>query len=208
MKKAVLFDLDGTLWDSVDQLTPAWNRVLSAYGVSVTAPQLRALMGKTAEEFAAALLPGETPETGLAAVNACCREELIDLGITAGTLYPGLRPALEALGEKYALYIISNCQEGYIENFLDAHGFRDLFDGFLDHSTGLSKGGNIRLLCGRENLDRAVYVGDTSGDEAAAKEAGIPFFHAAYGFGKAEAPDRVLQALSALPELLAEFLRG
>ena len=53
-----------------------------------------------------------------------------------------------------------------------------------------------------------MYVGDTSGDEAAAREAGIPFFHAAYGFGKAEAPDRVLQALSALPELLAEFFRG
>lgn len=208
MNSGVLFDLDGTLWDSVERLTPAWNRVLGEYGVEVTPPQLRALMGKTAEEFAAALLPEETPERGLEAIDACCREELIDLAAYGGILYPRLRETLEALKPAWKLYIVSNCQEGYIDTFLAAHGFRDLFDGFLDHSTGLSKGGNIRLLCGRENLDRAVYVGDTSGDETAAKEAGIPFFHASYGFGKAEAPDRVLQALSALPELLAEFFGG
>ncbi|MBR5701174.1 MAG: HAD family hydrolase, partial [Oscillospiraceae bacterium] len=81
MNCGVLFDLDGTLWDSVDRLTPAWNRVLEEYGVTVTTPQLRALMGKTAEEFAAALLPGETPERGMEAINGCCREELIDLAV-------------------------------------------------------------------------------------------------------------------------------
>ncbi len=208
MKKAVLFDLDGTLWDSVDQLTPAWNRILAAYGVSVTAPQLRALMGKTAEEFAAALLPEETPERGLAAVNACCREELTDLGITGGTLYPGLRPALEALGEKYALYIISNCQEGYIENFLEVHGFRDCFTGFLDHSTGLSKGANSRLLMEREGVDKAVYVGDTQGDETAAREGGVPFIHAAYGFGRAEAPAETVDSPAGLPPAVDRLLGG
>ena len=207
MKCGVLFDLDGTLWDSVDQLTPAWNRVLRAYGVTVTAPQLRSHMGKTAEEFAAILLPEETPERGLEAIDACCREELIDLAAYGGILYPGLRETLEALKPAWKLYIISNCQEGYIDTFLDAHGFRDLFDGFLDHSTGLSKGGNIRLLCNREGLDRAVYVGDTRGDELSAREAGIPFFHAAYGFGKAEAPDRTLRTFSDLPAALTDCFK-
>lgn len=206
MKKAVLFDLDGTLWDSVARITPAWNRVLAAYGVQVTTPRLRSLMGKTAEEFAAALLPEETPERGLAAVDACCREELIDLAAWGGTLYPGLAETLSALGERYALYIISNCQEGYIETFLDAHGFRDRFAGFLDHSTGLSKGGNIRLLCAREGLHRAVYVGDTHGDELAAREGGVPFLHAAYGFGEAEAPDGTVRSLAELPGAVERIL--
>lgn len=207
MNCGVLFDLDGTLWDSVDRITPAWNRVLRTYGVEVTAPRLRAFMGKTAEEFAAALLPEESPERGLEAVDACCREELIDLAAYGGVLYPRVRESLEALGPRWKRYIVSNCQAGYIETFLDAHGFRDLFDGFLDHTTGLSKGGNIRLLCEREGLDRAVYVGDTRGDELSAREAGIPFFHAAYGFGEAEAPDRVLQALRDLPGALAAFFK-
>ena len=206
MKQGILFDLDGTLWDSVERLTPAWNRVLGAYGVRVTTPQLRALMGKTAEEFAAALLPELDPHgEGLRAIDACCREELIDLRAYGGILYPRLRETLEAVRPEWKTYIISNCQEGYIETFLDAHGFRDLFDGFLDHSTGLSKGGNIRLLVEREGLAKAVYVGDTRGDELAAREGGVPFIHAAYGFGEAEAPEGVLNALKELPEVLKGF---
>ena len=205
MKQGILFDLDGTLWDSVACITPAWNRVLGKHGVSVTTPCLRSLMGKTAEEFAAALLPEEDPAVGLRAVHDSCREELTELGLYGGVLYPGLREALEALKPAWKLYIVSNCQEGYIDAFLDYHGFRDLFDGYLDHSTGLSKGGNIRLLVEREGLSRAVYVGDTRGDEASAREAGIPFIHAAYGFGDAEGPDGVIQRPGELPELLEGF---
>ncbi len=201
----VLFDLDGTLWDSVDQLTPAWNRVLAAYGVQTAAPQLRALMGKTAEEFAAALLPGLPPEAGLAAIDACCREELTDLGRSGGTLYPRLGETLEILAKTRSLFIVSNCQEGYIDCFLRVHGFAPLFTDWLDHSTGLSKGQNIRLLRERYGLRRAVYVGDTRGDEDAAREAGVPFFHAAYGFGTALSPDRSLASPAELPALLAEF---
>ena len=112
MKQGILFDLDGTLWDSVERITPAWNRVLAAYGGAVTTPRLRSLMGKTAEEFAAALLPEETPERGLEAVNACCREELIDLAAYGGTLYPGLRETLEALKPGWKLYIVSKNKTG------------------------------------------------------------------------------------------------
>ena len=206
MKQGILFDLDGTLWDSVACITPAWNRVLKKFGVSVTTPYLRSLMGKTAEEFAAALLPGEDPtKEGLATVDACCREELIELRLYGGILYPGLRETLEAVKPGRRLYIVSNCQEGYIDAFLDYHGFRDLFDGYLDHSTGLSKGGNIRLLMEREGLDRAVYVGDTAGDEASAREAGVPFVFAAYGFGRAENPDKTIHSLSQLPGVLEEL---
>ena len=206
MRLGVIFDLDGTLWDSVDRLAPPWNRILAPYGVEVDTPRLRALMGKTAEEFAAALLPGLPPEQGLAAIDACCREELVDLGKYGGKLYPGLRPALEALREKYSLFIVSNCQAGYIETFLRHHGFGDLFSGLLDHSTGLSKGNNLRLLREREGLTRAVYVGDTHGDELSAREAGLPFIHAAYGFGEAEAPDGTIRSLWELPEAAARLL--
>ena len=205
MKQGILFDLDGTLWDSVECITPAWNRVLGKFGVSVTTPYLRSLMGKTAEEFAAALLPGEDPAVGLRAVHDSCREELTELGLYGGILYPGLREALEALKPAWKLYIVSNCQEGYIDAFLDYHGFRDLIDGYLDHSTGLSKGGNIRMLCDREGLDRAVYVGDTHGDELAAREGGVPFIHAAYGFGAAESPDGVIGSLGELVGVLNEL---
>ena len=50
-------------------------------------------------------------------------------------------------------------------------------------------------------------MGDTLGDELSAREAGIPFFHAAYGFGKAEAPDRTLRTFSDLPAALSDYFK-
>ena len=48
-----------------------------------------------------------------------------------GTLYGGLRETLDALRRRYRLYIVSNCQDGYIQAFLSAHGFGDVFDDYV-----------------------------------------------------------------------------
>ena len=47
----------------------------------------------------------------------------------------------------------------------------------------------LRLETLPNHLQHAVYVGDTDGDYKATREAGIPFVHAAYGFGQTENPD-------------------
>ena len=52
--------------------------------------------------------------------------------------------------------------------------------------TGLPKGENIRLVVERNHLQAPVYVGDTRLDYEAAQQAGVPFIHAAYGFGTIE----------------------
>ena len=54
----------------------------------------------------------------------------------------------------------------------------------------------------RISREGAFYVGDTVMDERAARSAGIPFIHAAYGFGEAEEPDARLCDIRELPELL------
>lgn len=199
----ILFDLDGTLWDSVDQLTPAWQRVLGEYGVKTDAAQLRSMMGKTAEYFAAALLPMLPPPEGLAVIARCCREELFDLAKTGGTLYPQLEATLAPLSETHKLFIVSNCQKGYIETFLTAHDLRRYFTDWENHEqTGLSKADNIRLVVSRNGLNAPVYVGDTESDECSANEAGVPFIHAAYGFGTAKHPIMALRHISELLDFL------
>ena len=52
--------------------------------------------------------------------------------------------------------------------------------------------------CPRER----TYVGDTQKDQDAARLAGIPFIHAAYGFGKVQAPDAVIRSLAELPDVI------
>jgi phosphoglycolate phosphatase len=54
----------------------------------------------------------------------------------------------------------------------------------------------------RNGLKKAVYVGDTAGDEKAARDAGCSFIHAAYGFGQAEAPDAAAQSPAELEVLI------
>ena len=102
-----------------------------------------------------------------------------------GTLYGNVENVLQELSQKYKLYIVSNCQDGYIEVFYKYHNLEKYF---LDYEnpgrTGLSKGENINLIIERNNLSNPVYVGDTEGDLKAARFAGIPFVYAKYGFGQ------------------------
>ena len=107
---------------------------------------------------------------------------------------------MSALHRDYALAIVSNCQEGYVPVFLDAHAMWDLFDDYEEHGrTGLDKAGNIRLVMDRLGLDRALYLGDTEGDRQAAVQAGVPFLWAAWGFGKPDVPSLTVLTLSGLP---------
>ena len=86
------------------------------------------------------------------------------------------------------------------QKFLESgHHFKDIE---MSGRTGMEKGENIKLIMKRNGIDNAVYVGDTAGDESAARYAGIPFIWAAYGFGKAKAPDGVIQTIVDLANLL------
>ncbi|MCI9639154.1 MAG: HAD family hydrolase [Emergencia sp.] len=209
MYQGIIFDLDGTLWDSTAQILPAWNRVLARCNTCspMTLPEFQSYMGKTIEEIAAIKLPHLPLKEGAAIFSECCKEELIELAKSGGVLYPNLAETLGTLHQNHFLAIVSNCQNGYIQTFLEFHRLRDFFDDFLCFGqTQLPKGENIQLLMERNNLQTAVYVGDTQGDFDAARQAGIPFIYAAYGFG--EVPDRSyrLNTICELPKLLKELV--
>ena len=63
-----------------------------------------------------------------------------------------------------------------------------------------------RLIMQRNNITRAVYVGDTAGDEQSARVAGIPFVYCAYGFVEAVAPDYTIQSFAQLPEPMSHIV--
>ena len=206
MKKAVIFDLDGTLWDATGQVYQIWNRVFERHpeaSVRLTRGDLGRCMGKTMEEIGAMLFPHLAPPIQAAIMDECGKEEVPYLRKHGAVLYDGVRETVALLKEEYGLYIVSNCQDGYVNSFLTAHGFTEDFrDIEMSGRTGKSKGENIRLLMERNRVTRAVYVGDTRGDEQAARAAGIPFLHAAYGFGTADRPDGTLSGIRELPGAL------
>ncbi len=207
MKHGILFDLDGTLWDATSAIIPAWNAVLKRHGslrAPLTREDMRGYMGKTSVQIAALMLPGHPIHDSLAIVNACCEEELPYLREQGGCLYPHITETLAQLRQSgYFLYIVSNCQDGYIEAFLQHHRLAAFFEDYeYEGRTGRPKGENIRLVMERHGLDRAVYIGDTQGDLEAADVAGIPFIHAAYGFGRV---DRALPVIREPRDLLKQL---
>lgn len=207
MKPAVLFDLDGTLWDSTPQITASWDLALAPHGICLTLEQVRGIMGKTADEIAAVLFPNASPRRQKELFDACSAAELAYLGTHSGTVYPRLEETLRALSGEYTLGIVSNCQEGYIETFLACTGLGSYFSDLeCAGRTGLSKGENIRLVLERGGLAPAVYVGDTQSDLAAANAAGVPFIHAAYGFGRVDPALPAIHAPAELPALVRALI--
>lgn len=201
--KGILFDLDGTLWDSSAEVAEAWNRAIEEQTdrpERFTVSDIRGFMGKTLEAIAAEMFPTLPKEEQIRLIIMCEDYEQEHLKNHKPRFFEGEEELLRQLAGDYRLAIVSNCQEGYIELFLDHCGYPELFCDFESAgATGLSKGGNIRLVMERQGIDECIYVGDTRGDELAAREAGVHFIHAAYGFGKVEAPDGTITDLSQLP---------
>ena len=113
----------------------------------------------------------------------------------------------QKLSKKLPLFIVSNCQAGYIEAFLKVTDLGKYVTDFENPGrTGKPKADNIRLVIERNNLDKAFYVGDTQGDYDATMAAGIPFIFAAYGFGNIDGDEEEIQGLNELPDLIDKLV--
>ena len=201
---SIIFDLDGTLWDSTAIVARAWTEYLTRtehMDILITEERLKSLFGRPMPQIAEMVFPDQSPAEQLRLLDGCCQAEHEALSRQCAPLYPGLESTLQALSRKFPLFIVSNCQAGYIEVFLKATGFSKYFKGHLcPGDTGKDKAGNIRQIIDDYGLSSPVYVGDTMGDYKACQKAGVPFIFASYGFG--DVPEGTLRIRS-LPELIS-----
>ena len=210
MKTGLIFDMDGTLWDSSENVAASWTEKIRSLGMKrpdITKQDVMSIMGLTMDRIADILF-GDLPEKErYELLDECCQYENEYLRIHGGVLYPDLERTLKRLKRRCSLYIVSNCQSGYIEAFLEHYGFEKYFDDIECYGNNLKgKGENIALLAERNRLDKAYYVGDIQGDYDATMQAGYDFIHAAYGFGKIDHTVPELKKFSDLPELLDKLL--
>ena len=193
----IIFDLDGTLWDSCRVVAESWARTMQQVYMEAKCPtveDIKSIMGMTAPEIAEKLF-ADFKDREMELCKRCMDEEIDYISEHSGDVYPGVEEMLQSLGEKYPLFIVSNCQDGYIQCFFKATGFgKYIKDIECEGVTGMGKADNIRLICARNGLGSAIYVGDTAGDEKSARAAGCRFVHANYGFGEVKAPDAVIES--------------
>ena len=211
MKKGIIFDVDGTLWDSAKPVAESWTLMLERrypeLARIITSDDMYRNMGKTVDAIGADLFPGLAPDKRDEVMDACMRYENEYLADHPGVTYPNMKETLAALSREYGLYIVSNCQEGYIEALMAACGIASyISDTECIGATGHPKGDNIRLVMERNGLEKCLYVGDTAMDQEAAGKAGIPFVFASYGFGQASGAEAVIGSLAELPRAVKEIL--
>ena len=200
----IIFDVDGTMWDSREIVADAWNRVMIRYGFEprLTADLLTSEFGKPLDEIGVDLVPEAGPEILKKMLPEWFEEEEADLRLKMPYVYDGLETALQQLSERCPLFIISNAQTGYIELFLEKTGFGHYFRGFVSNGdTGLPKDGNIRLIMDRYHLTDAIYVGDTQADGDCTRKARAKFAYASYGFGSTDEYDYYLTSPADLIKL-------
>lgn len=204
----IIFDLDGTLWDSIEPVTESWNQIIEkrlGKEARITTEDIHNCMGMLMEDIGRKLFPRLSEKEMLSVLRECCVYENEYVGKVGGSLFEGLEETLKVLSEKMPLAIVSNCQAGYIEAFFKAHGLEKYFKDYENPGrTGLPKADNIRLVAERNGLKNPVYVGDTQGDCDSAGKAGVPFIFARYGFGEVakEQCDGVIDAFWELKDLV------
>jgi phosphoglycolate phosphatase len=199
---ALVFDLDGTLWDAAAASTYGWNVALEKLGVStrITVEDIRSVSGTPFHLCVAGLLPELHPADD-ATIEFIEHHERLGIEKIGGTLYEGVAEGLRALAARYRLFLVSNCPDWYLTDFFRITGLDGCFvDSDCHGASGLDKSNMLRVLRQKHELDRALYVGDTQGDRDAAEAAGMDFAFASFGFGEATDPAFSFSSFTAVVE--------
>ena len=195
MKKAIIFDLDGTLWDTTVQVEKVWNEVAKNYNIDIRDKQIKDIMGLTKNEIIQYLFDNNI-QLGEKFITECQSKENEYLSKYGGRIYENTIKTIEILKEKYNLYIVSNCQAGYIDAFLNYYNLKSYFKDYESSgNTRKNKEFNIKAILERNNINikDAVYIGDTNKDYLASKSNNIKFIWAKYGLGICDCYDDYLE---------------
>ena len=205
MKTGILFDLDGTLLDTLADLADSVNHVLASFGYPQrTVEEVRQFVGNGAARLIAQAVPeGANPAPVLAAFqpyySAHCQIKTKP--------YEGIPEALAALRERYPLAIVSNKPDAAVKTLC-----ADIFPGI--YARGESPdcprkpaADMVYKAMASIGADTCIYVGDSDVDVLTANNAGVPCLSVLWGFrGEAELTAAGADALAAKPEDILTYL--
>ncbi len=203
----LILDIDGTIWNTTGVVAEAWNKAIDNSDFickKVTADDLKKEFGKTMDVIASDLWPELSKDDQNVLISACCQQEHIAIqNNTENITYPGVIETIRLLHGKIKIYIVSNCQDGYIQLTMAKNDITDCIEDFECFGrTGLGKAENIMSIVERNKLKTPLYVGDTQGDAEACIKAEVPFVWASYGFGNVDKYYAKISEFGKIPEIL------
>ncbi len=181
----LIFDLDGTLWETVDATLAGANAIAHKYEEvkPFTKDVIEGAMGLSKIDNARSYMPYLSDEKALYYLDLINDATFILMSKDNVKLYDGVVDTIKNLSKKYKLGIVTNNNTRYAEKFLEVSGLKDYFTDFLGAiSVNKTKGETIKLMVERNNEPSSYYIGDIKKDMESTIEAGITFIHARYGF--------------------------
>ena len=188
-KKAVLFDLDGTLTDSGEGIINCAILALEHFGLPIpTREEMRVFIGPPLHEtFIRHGVPADKAEEAVAVY----RSRYIPIGKYENRPYDGIRELLETLQNRgYKLYVATSKPEGMSKDILNhfdlAKYFTMICGASMDTSRSSKEAVIAYLMEESGEKDNMVMVGDTKFDIIGAKHHGIPAIGVSWGYGEVE----------------------
>lgn len=183
MKTLILFDLDGTLLDSLGDLTDSTNHILAQYGCPLrTIDEIRSFVGNGAQMLIRLALPGKESDPPLAEALAAYKAYYATHSRIKTKPYDGILEALAEISKKHPVAIVSNKPDETTKALA-----RELFGGIPawgESADCQRKPAPDMLYKAMKELgaDTCIYVGDSEVDVETAKNAGVPCLSVLWGF--------------------------
>ena len=210
MKVGILWDLDGTLLDTLADLADSVNHVLEEFGYPQrTMEEVRRFVGNGARRLIALAVPeGEDPEPVFEAFHtyydAHCQ-------IKTGP-YAGILPALEVLGKKYPMAVVSNKPDSAVKTLCTGY-FPGLYARGESSDCPRKPAADMVFKAMADiGVECCIYVGDSEVDVLTARNAAVPCLSVLWGFRDREEIEssggsHFCADPEKLPEVLEEMIR-
>lgn len=192
MYKAIIFDLDGTLLNTLEDLTDAANAALSMGGYPLRSlEEIRCFLGNGIGNLIRRAMPEGASAEETAATLEKFRQYYAAHNRVKTCPYPGILPMLESLARKgIPLCVLSNKNDPNVQALC-----RDFFPGLITLAAGEKPGiarkpdpAGVHWLCAQLNISpsETVLVGDSEVDAETARNAGVDFLAVGWGFRREE----------------------
>jgi len=186
--RTVIFDLDGTLLDTLEDLTDSSNVIMERFGFPThTIPEIRAAVGNGLRVLIQRIVPEGTSEEVVQQAFEAFRTYYVEHCNSKTRPYDGILELLGRLKVKgYKTAVVSNKADEAVKLLLEEH-----FPGLIDASMGMKDG--IRRKPAPDSVfavmhelgaekESTVYVGDSDVDKATADNAGLACISVTWGF--------------------------
>jgi phosphoglycolate phosphatase len=180
---AVLFDLDGTLLNTLDDLVDATNATLSHFGCPQrTWEEVRQFVGNGAERLIRLALPGKADDPDVYEVLSYYKDYYAAHSQIKTRPYAGILEALHAVRQEYPVAIVSNKPDNAVK-ILCAQYFGDTYAlGESDTCPRKPAPDMVHKALKAIGAETCIYVGDSEVDVLTARNAGMPCLSVLWGF--------------------------